>query len=163
MYKGTLLFLAFFLTVSVAISQSIDADNSKVTFEVSNMGFNSVEGTITGMSGTVNFKPNNLDASKFDVCVDASTINTGNDSRDKHLKNEDFFEVDTYPTICFQSTKITKTDDGFLTTGKLTMHGISKNVEIPFTFTDNTLTRKLVIQRLDYEIGSGNGFRWEKR
>ncbi len=154
-----------FLFVSLALfslsadvnSQSIDAKNSMVTFSVSNMRFRTVEGTFKGMNGNVNFNPNNPNNSSFEVCIDASTVNTNNTKRDQHLKTEDFFAVDTYPNICFTSSQITKTASGYNTKGVLTMHGVSKNIEIPFTFSDNSLVGNFKVNRLDYKVGEGTG------
>lgn len=137
--------------------QSLDSENSGVSFSVSNMAFNTVKGTFKGMNGNIIFDPNNVASSIFDVCIDASTINSGNSKRDKHLKNEDFFEVDKYPSICFKSTQITKTKSGYITTGTLTMHGISKIIEIPFTYNDNKFVGEFKVNRFDYSIGEDTG------
>lgn len=147
-----------FLSLSYNLKgQSIDSENSIISFSVSNMRFNTVKGTFTGMKGTVNFNPDNMSASSFDVCIDANTINTGNSKRDKHLKGEDFFEVDKYPSICFKATQIAKTKSGYKTIGMLSMHGISTTIEIPFTFNNNELVGEFQLKRLDYKIGEGTG------
>lgn len=154
-----------FLFVSLAIlslsynltSQPLNSENSIVSFSVSNMRFNTVKGTFKGMKGSINFTPDNLVTSSFDVCIDASTINTGNSKRDQHLKNEDFFEVDKYSTICFKTNQIIKTKMGYNTTGVLSMHGVSKTIEIPFTFSNNELVGEFKVNRLDYNIGERTG------
>lgn len=140
------------------MSQSIDTDQSIITFSVSNMKLNTVKGTFTGMMGDVIFNPNDLPSSKFDVCIDAKSIDTGNAKRDKHLRNEDFFEVETYPQICFKSSTITKTSDGYKVKGMLTMHGVSKTVEIPFTYNSKQLIGDIKLNRLDYKVGGSGGF-----
>lgn len=137
--------------------QSLDSENSVVTFSVSNMRLNTVEGTFKGMKGDVNFKPDNIAISSFDVCIEANTIDTGNSKRDQHLKNEDFFEVDKYPSICFQATQIIKTESGYKTIGILSMHGVSETVEIPFTYSDKELVGNFKVNRFDYNIGEGTG------
>lgn len=134
-------------------AQEINAEKSEVSFEISNMAVRTVEGKFTGMSGTINFDPNNLEESSFSVCIDASTVNTDNEERDEHLKNEDFFDVTKYPNICFESTSIEKTEDGFLAKGKMNLHGVTLEVEIPFTYADNTFTGNLSLNRLDYKVG----------
>lgn len=139
-------------------AQTINTTASKVSFEISNMGLNTVEGSFGGMKGTIVFNPNDLSNSRFEVCIDAATVNTGNSKRDKHLKTEDFFEVEKYPTICFQSTSIVKTSEGFKTVGELDMHGLVKAVEILFTFSNNTFSGTLELRRRDYGIGPSGGF-----
>ena len=150
----TLLF--FSLSVNIK-GQSIDTENSSVSFSVSNMRINTVKGTFKGINGNIDFDANNIATSSFDVCIDASTIDTGIAKRDQHLKNEDFFEVDKYPTICFKSTEITAITSGYLTTGILTMRGVSKTIEIPFTFSNNELVGNFKVDRFDYNVGAGTG------
>lgn len=138
-------------------AQTIELENSVVSFSVSNMAINKVKGTFRGMNGSINFDLNNVASSVFDVCIDAATIDTGNSKRDKHLRNEDFFGVETYPTICFKSSKIVESQRGYIVTGTLSMHGISKTIEIPFTYINNSLKGEFKVDRFDYKIGEGTG------
>ncbi len=137
-------------------AQNIDTEQSKVSFAIGNLGFNTVEGTFTGMKGLVSL---NADASQsvINVCIDAATVNTDNKKRDKHLRTEDFFDVEKYPTICFVSTGLTKTPNGFDAVGMLTMHGVTKEVTIPLTVNDNTISGTLMVNRKDYNVGEGTG------
>src|SRR5689334_19743157 len=80
--------------------------SSSVKFKVKNLGFN-VGGSFSGLQGSITFDPNNLPACKFDVTVDANTVNTGIDMRDNHLRNEDYFDVKNHPRIRIVSTRIT--------------------------------------------------------
>lgn len=153
-----LFFFLVLLSLSIdAKGQALDTDNSIVSFSVKNMRFNTVEGSFSKMTGDIVFNTDNLAASTFDVCIDASTIDTGNAKRDKHLRNEDFFDVDVYPTICFKSTQLVKTSAGYKTTGTLTMHGITKTIEIPFTYSNNEFVGNFKVDRFDYKIGEGTG------
>ncbi len=152
MQRTMFVLLSFFLSSALS-AQSIDAEKSVIKFTTTALLVNTVEGTFKGMKGDLKFNVNNLSASRFNVCIDASSLNTENEKRDNHLKNKEFFEVEKYPEICFVSTSVEKTDSGFKTTGNLTMHGITKEIEIPFTFTNKTFTGKLEIKRLDYKIG----------
>ncbi|MEL7148857.1 MAG: YceI family protein, partial [Bacteroidota bacterium] len=149
-------FLFFLILLSgpfvVFGQQSINTDESKVSFEVSNMRFNTVEGTFSGMTGTIQFDPTDLSTASMDVCVDASSVDTDNKKRDEHLRKDDFFDVEKYPTICFKSSSVTKTSSGYEVRGMLTMHGISKEVSIPFTFTEDTMSGNLSIERTDYKV-----------
>lgn len=159
MLKKIILPTLIVLMGSFAVTaQTIDATASKVTFTISNMGLNTVEGTFTGMKGSINFSPDEVANAAFNVCVDANTVDTGISKRDEHLKRDDYFDVATYPTICFASSKVTKTASGYTTTGTLTMHGVSKTVEIPFTFVDQVFTGTLIVERKDYRIGPSGGF-----
>ena len=158
MIKNSFLFLSILLFQFSVYAQTIDNDKSVVDFKVGNMGgMNSVKGTFTGFSGKVKFDPKQLDASKIDVCIDASTINTKNNKRDEHLKSEDFFDIEKYPKICFTSTEITKHPQGYVAKGKLNMHGVTKTVEIPLIFENNKLTGMITIDRFDYKVGEDTG------
>ncbi len=153
-------FLAFlfFFNNYFCSAQNIQNEQSQVSFEISNMGFNTVEGTFKGMKGTIDFRSEDLTNSSFNVCVDAATVNTGNSTRDKHLRNEKHFEVEKYPTICFVSSSITQSNSGYTTKGKLTMHGVTKEVEIPFTYANQQFLGTITVDRLDYGIGPKRGF-----
>lgn len=152
--------IALLLSASIfgfANKQVIDQEKSKVTFEISNMKVKTVNGSFGGMKGTVNFNPKDLKNSFFNVCVDAATVNTDNTKRDDHLRTEDFFFVTKYPTICFESETIQKTNSGYVVKGKLTLHGVTKQITVPFTFENNVLKGTGKINRLDYGVGVETG------
>ena len=137
--------------------QTIDASQSQVSFKISNMWVNTVNGSIKGMEGNLQFDKDNLSAAKFNVCIDPATIDTDNEKRDADLRSEDYFHVEKYPSICFVSKEITKTEQGYLTKGDLTLHGVTKSIEIPFSYDGKTFKGTLKIDRLDYNIGEGTG------
>jgi polyisoprenoid-binding protein YceI len=154
-------FVIIFLLLIISLtgnSQSINRELSSVSFEISNLGVNTVNGTIHGMSGDISFNTENLSDSYFNVCVDPLTLNTGIEKRDIALQNEDYFHMEKYLTICFRSTKINKTSTGYTTFGRLTIRGITKEVELPFTINKNELKGQLEINRQDYDIGPSGGF-----
>ncbi len=136
-------------------SQQIDSNTSEVSFRIGNMRVNTVSGTFTGMRGTVQFDPQNLAGSSFSVCIDAASVDTGNNRRDRHLREEEYFNVERFPDICYVSDIISQTDDGFITRGKLTIKGITRIVTIPFIQEGNTLTGTFRLNRLDYNVGEG--------
>ncbi len=152
MKKAYNLFILVFV-LNWGYAQQIDAINSFIEFEIGNMIFSSVEGKITGMSGTVNFDPSNVNNSKFNVCIDPSTVNTDNESRDEHLKNEDFFDITAYTTVCFTSSKVEKTGAGYKTTGKLTLYDTTKEAVIQFVQNGKKLEGTMEINRFDYNLG----------
>ncbi len=139
-------------------SQKINGAKSQVSFTVSNMGFGSVEGTIKGMKGVFSVDPNNLKASKVDVCIDPSTINTENAKRDAHLKTEDFFHVEKFPTICIKATSIAKDGAGYILKGSLTMHGVTKSISIPLKIENKNVSGSFTVNRLDHGVGPDGGF-----
>jgi len=112
-------------------------------------------GEFTGLKGTIKFDEKNLAASKFDMTLDAASINTGNGMKNTHAKSDKWFDVEKYPTIAFTSSNITKTSTGYEAKGTLDMHGIKKEVTLPFTFADNTFKGNLEVNRSDFALDDG--------
>ena len=152
--SGIILLLLFCNTQG----QDIDSKQSIVRFSIDNMKWNTVEGTFTGMNGTVEFNPNDLSKASLNVCVDAASVNTGSEKRDKHLRNEDFFEVERFPKICFVSQSITREKDQYSATGQLTLHGVTRKITIPFEFRNQRFTASLTINRQDFQLGGSGTF-----
>lgn len=148
--------VALFIS-AFSFAQTIDEANSYVEFDVGNMGLMSVDGIIKGMSGKVNFDVENPASASFDVCVDPSTVNSDNEGRDDHLKNEDFFNVAKYVNVCFKSSSVVKTEEGFTALGQLTILETTLEVEIPFTANGNVLEGEFEINRIDYGLGADMG------
>ncbi len=141
--------------------QTLDTEKSVANFEIKNM-FGTVEGTFKGFSGTVNFDPANPSSASFNVCINPASIDTESEKRDEHLKNEDFFDVTKYTTICFVSESVVKKGNTYEVTGKLTMRGVTKTATIPFTVNEEsgqmTFTGTLEVNRFDYKLDYGNTF-----
>lgn len=114
-------------------------------------------GIFTKMSGEIEFDEDNLSASKFDVVVDVSSINTGNGMQNKHAVSAKWFDADKFPTINFKSKSFTKSKDGYSVFGTLDMHGVQKDFSMPFTFEDNVFTSSFTVNRLDFNIGTTTG------
>lgn len=111
-------------------------------------------GEFSGLKGTISFDPADLASSKFDVSIDVATINTGNGMKNTHAKSEKWFDAAKYPVIKFTSTQITKSDAGFDAKGILEMHGVQKEIVMPFTFANNTFASSFSINRLDYNVNT---------
>lgn len=114
-------------------------------------------GIFRTMTGDIQFDENDLGASSFNMTVDVASINTGNGMQNKHAKSAKWFDAEQYPKITFRSTKIEKTANGYQTVGLLNLHGIEKEISIPFTFSDDTFIGSFEVDRLDYKIGDMKG------
>jgi polyisoprenoid-binding protein YceI len=125
------------------------ADNYSVKFDGGDPS-----GQFGGLKGTISFDPNDLVNSKFDASIDVTTINTGNGMKNTHAKSEKWFDAEKYPTIQFTSSAITKTASGYEARGILNMHGVQKEITIPFTFDDNIFKGSITVNRLDYNINT---------
>lgn len=107
----------------------IDPAHSSVQFSIRHLMISNVRGGFRGVKGTISFDPDNLAASGIQAEIDVSTITTGDDTRDTHLKSPDFFDVAQYPTMSFASTEVEKIgDQEYRATGNLTIHGVTKPV-----------------------------------
>ncbi|MBU2939705.1 YceI family protein [Lacinutrix sp. C3R15] len=153
MKKLPIVLVLLFLFPIVFQAQNVNTEKSVVDFKINNLVFSNVKGTFKEMTGTLNMDPENLSDSFINVCISAKSVNTGNDKRDAHLRSEDFFYVANNPNICYVSTTISRSEDGFTTTGKLTILGVSRDVTIPFTYKNNTFIGAFKINRTDYHLG----------
>ncbi len=138
-------------------AESLNKEDLKIRFEVGNMKVRTVDGTFEALEGEVIFDPAQAQNASFEVCIDAASVNTGNKSRDKKLKTEDYFNVEKYPAICFKSESVKEVEAGFLAKGQLTMLDVTRDVEIPFSYENGELSGTLTISRYDYGLASDVG------
>ena len=114
------------------------------------------------MEGTINFNPQDLTAASFDVSVDTKTVDTDIESRDNHLRREEYFNVEKYPKINFKSAKVTKTNstDFLYMFGNITIKGVSKEIKFPFKATpkdDGYLFEgNFKLNRRDFGVGGNS-------
>jgi len=127
-------------------------DGYVIEFESSNPS-----GSFTGFNGDITFDPDNLSESKFDLKVDVKSINTGIKLKNKHARGEKWLNAEKYPEITFVSSKIVKAGKGYEVTGKMFIHGVSKEMTIPFSFNDNTFSSEFEINRLEFNVGNTKG------
>ena len=134
---------------------------SSVKFKIRNFGF-SVEGSFTHIKGSIHFNPARLAESDFRVSVDAATVNTDNNSRDKHLQKPEYFDAAVYPEILFTSEKIGKSSEinGYIVVGKFMVKGKVKACSIPFTATWRDggwlFAGSVVLNRRDFGVGGSS-------
>ena len=136
-------------------------EGSFVKFTIKNFGV-SVDGSFTGVNGDINFDPNLLQASTFNVSVEAGTVNTGIEMRDEHLRRQEYFDVKTYPRIKFVSTQIEKgrKDGTYQVTGHLTIKDVTKEISFPFTASTKEngyqFEGEFRINRRDFNVGGSS-------
>ena len=88
-----------------------------------------VRGRFTTFSGEIVTGENPLDSS-VTAEIDLSSIDTGNEQRDTHIRSADFFEVETYPTMTYRSTGVRADGDDYILDGELTLKGVTKDVPL---------------------------------
>lgn len=112
----------------------VDKNHSSATFKIRHFTSN-VIGQFRTFDGSINLDRAKPNQSSVEFTIQAPSIDTGNEGRDKHLRSADFFDVEKFPTITFKSVSVTpKTKDQFDVVGDLTMHGVTKRVSLPVTF-----------------------------
>lgn len=112
---------------------TLDPENSSAGFAVKHV-LSTVRGMFHRPAGTVTLDDAAPARSKVEATLSASTVSTGVEERDAHLKGADFFDVAKYPTITFASTSVTKSSaTAYAVTGNLTMHGVTKPVTFAVT------------------------------
>lgn len=142
-----------------------DDMHSQLGFTVIHLGINEVSGTFDDIDVTVrSMKPDFSDAS-FELTANTASINTRVEQRNKHLKSEDFLDVEKYPTLNFKSTAITRAGKNrFKLKGNLNIHGITKTVIMELVYkgiVENPMTKKQtaafqlcgIIRRTDFGVG----------
>jgi len=144
----------------------MDKAHSSVGFSVRHLVISKVRGNFGDVSMTIAYDEKDVTKSSVEVAIVAASISTDNEDRDNHLRGADFFDIETYPEITFKSKKIEKVDDGYVAVGDFTMHGVTKEIELPFVITGividpwgNTkmgVESQITIDRTDY------GLTWSK-
>ncbi|OGR78137.1 MAG: hypothetical protein A2X32_01910 [Elusimicrobia bacterium GWC2_64_44] len=149
---------------AAAATYKIDEAHSAVTFKVAHMAISKVSGRFDKFSGTIEYTPGETKNWKTEAVIDAASINTGVEARDKHLRTPDFFDVEKFPTITFKTLKVTnyKNMKGRLH-GELTMHGVTKPVVLevegsgpvkdPWGNERMAAVAKTTINRKDFGLG----------
>ena len=111
-----------------AATYEIDSSHSAAHFSVRHLMISNVKGEFSKVTGTVVYDPNNVNATRIDATIDATTINTRDEQRDAHLRSADFFDTEKYPTLTFKSTQVSKSKNKLRVTGDLTIHGVTREV-----------------------------------
>jgi polyisoprenoid-binding protein YceI len=112
----------------------IDPRHSSAGFGVTHLMISTVRGEFHGVTGNVVVDDSDISKSSVNVTIDATTVDTREPDRDKHLKSEAFFDVAKYPAITFQSTKVERNNDSSLkVTGDLTIRGVTKTAVLTAT------------------------------
>jgi polyisoprenoid-binding protein YceI len=118
--------LSGFCAVAQTQTWYLDPPHSAAQFSVRHMGISTVRGTFTKVNGVAQDSPD-LSKASVTVTIDASSVDSRVEMRDKDLRSDNFFDVAKYPTITFQSKKVEAAGSGKLkVTGDLMIHGVTK-------------------------------------
>ncbi len=118
------------------MSWKLDNSHTKVGFAVRHMMISKVRGEFKSFNADIDIDPENLEGSKVRATIEVDSIDTNNEDRDGHLRSEDFFHAEEYPTIDFESTAFRSGGDGHVEIdGNLTVRGETH----PITLTGEQL------------------------
>ncbi|MBS0031328.1 YceI family protein [Chitinophaga sp. 22321] len=167
MKKGFFFTALLVLASIVSFAQvkwNADPAHSSIIFGVKHLGLSYVQGHFTKFNGTIETADStNFQNAKVDFTVDASSISTGVDQRDGHLKTDDFFNVATYPSITLKSVSLKKlTGNKYVLLADLTIRSTTKRVAFDVTYNGVIkdpwglrragFTAKATINRLDFGV-----------
>jgi len=126
--------LALALSAAPARAQetwNIDSGHSAAHFAVRHMLVSTVRGDMGPVKGTVTWDGQDVRTVRVEAVIDVTGVNTRHEGRDKDLRSANFFEVEKYPEMTFTSTRVADvTDGGFTLVGRLTMHGVTREVTL---------------------------------
>ncbi|KJC43159.1 hypothetical protein UB31_13540 [Bradyrhizobium sp. LTSP849] len=131
---------------------------SRIEFEVSQAGA-TVKGEFRRFSSDIAFDPNDLPSSKVRVEVDAASVSTGAEDRDRELPKSDWFDIARFPRAVFEAETFERTEKGFMARGTLSLRDVKQPVALPFTLDINgeiaRMDAKLDLDRTTFGIGQG--------
>ena len=171
--KTLTLFVALFFAAMPVMAQNatawtVDNSHSSIKFEIRHF-FSNVPGAFHEYDADIHFDPNNLNDSKLDVTIQVASVDTENERRDGHLRTDDFFNAEKWPTMTFTSNSIESVGDNqFVAKGELTIKDVTKDFELPFTLLgvmdhprrDGVkiagFTSEFMLKRNDYGVGTGD-------
>lgn len=145
----------------------VDGAHSHVGFSATHLQLSEVDGRFNDFEGTVQWDEKEPANSRIQFSVKIDSVDTGNAKRDEHLKSDDFFSAEKFPTMTFTSTSIKKLEgDKYSLVGDLTIHGVTKSVTLPLTVKGPVdpfgkgqkaigFDSRFKINRIDYGVGAG--------
>jgi polyisoprenoid-binding protein YceI len=157
------------LTVNsfAAEKYEIDKTHSVISFTVRHMSIAKVTGQFREFHGTILYDEQDITKSSVNVTIKTASVDTGNDNRDNHLRTGDFFNAPTDSLIIFASKKIEKQGESYVAIGDLTLRGVTKEVNLPFTILGKVKDHRgntrigveagLTLNRFDY------GVKWDRK
>lgn len=130
---GAVLAGATLSTTAMAADYIVDTKgaHASINFKVSHLGYSWLEGRFNQFDGQFSYDESKPEASTVSINIDPASVSTNHAERDKHLRSDDFLNVEKYPSASFKSTAFKPNGNGGATlTGDLTLHGVTNPVEL---------------------------------
>lgn len=156
--KFLLCFLWGLVTFSVEAQQAQQVVEYGIDFTIKNAGIG-VKGNLEGLKANIYFDPKQPETCVIEATADAGTIDTGIGARDKHLKREDYFDVENHPKIklTLQQLKPTEQAGSFQATFDVLIKGVTKTVTAPLQYSIDgdlyKISSTFSLNRLDFKVG----------
>lgn len=146
----------------------LDRSHSQLDFIIRFLGLTDVRGTFEDFTASILYDESDMSNTSITLSIDAASIDTQHDWRDRDLRSERFFDTENHPSVFFQSERIAQDGDGFVAHGHLTMKGVTREFAVPF---ERMLRRTiddawgnvrigfkgaLTLNRNDYDIHGGD-------
>ena len=135
-------------------------EDSHVKFNIRNLGLN-VEGVFESFTSSLDYDKNQPANSQFSAKIQVNSINTGINKRDNHLKQEEYFHVEKYPTITFQSKNVSSPEaNRLLVRGDLTIKGKTLPIELEVEVSESGGKTRFsitgLLDRRDFGVGGSS-------
>ena len=159
--------ISFLLLLTVSLNAytqefRIDSGHTAITSKVQRFGMVNVLGRFNDVEGTISYDENDITKIQAQVTINTTSYTSNNTAGEDAVKSQVFLDVRTYPQMTFSSTRVEKHDDQLIMIGDLNLHGVTKEIQFPFTLLkpikDPTGTTTiaahaaLVINRQDFGI-----------
>src|SRR5579863_4034706 len=113
---------------------TLDPAHTTVEFIVRHLMITKVRGRFTAFDGAIELEAGSEVPTSLHVTIEAGSIDTREEQRDTHLRSADFFDVEKFPTLRFESTRVQGTPEEFSVDGKLTIRGVTRDVSLRGSF-----------------------------
>ena len=138
-----------------ALRFRIQPEASEISFRATSRLMNA-DGHFSRFSGEVMVDPAALTSGRITLTIDAASLDTGIEMRDNHLRSSDFFDVERFPTVAFQSMRIEAAGRRATVVGRLTLHGVTREIAVPIdvqiTNTALVASGEFIVNRGEYAI-----------
>lgn len=113
---------------------TLDPSHSELLFKVKHLMISNVKGEFRKVNASIDMLDNDLSSASVKVNIDATSIFTNDDNRDKHLQSPDFFDAEHHPELTFEGASLTSKGSDYELKGKLTIKGVTKPVKLNVEF-----------------------------
>lgn len=126
--------LALALPALAADTYQVDAEHASVVFKVKHLGMSYTWGRFNQVAGTFTLDEERPAASRLEIVIQTTSVDTGNARRDRHLRSADFFDAEQFPEIRFVSKQVARRESNLWeVTGDLTLHGVTRPLTVQIT------------------------------